>query len=262
MQTYAGRKIWFYIQAPRYPSGNWHGKPGNLTIQGKETVEKADLIIGARRMADAVRLSHQDVFYEYRSSEIAQYIAEHPEYERIVIALSGDVGFYSGAKKLLDLLGTDTEVICGISSVVYFMAKISLSWEDAKIVSAHGKTCNLVSLIRNHKKVFAILGTADGTARLARKLTSYGMGDVLLYVGEIFPIKRKDFCKKACELTEYQGDALSVVCAYNDQAEPLLSTHGLADEVFFRGKAPMTKAEIRMVSLGKLKLKKILSAMM
>ena len=38
------------------------GSRETLTIQGKETVEKADLIIGARRMADAVRLSHQDVF--------------------------------------------------------------------------------------------------------------------------------------------------------------------------------------------------------
>ena len=45
-------------------------------------------------------------------------------------------------------------MICGISSVVYFMSKIGLSWDDAKIVSAHGKTCNLISLIRTNRKVF------------------------------------------------------------------------------------------------------------
>ena len=231
------------------------GSQETLTIQGKEAVEKADLIIGARRMADAVRLSHQDVFYEYRSNEIARYITEHPEYERIVIALSGDVGFYSGAKKLLDLLGPDTEVICGISSVVYFMAKINLSWEDAKIVSAHGKTCNLVSLIRNHKKVFAILGTADGTAQLARKLTSYGMGQVLLYVGENLSYENeKIFAKPASELTEYKGDSLSVICAVNENAGTRLETHGIRDEEFIRGKAPMTKEEVRTVSLSKLRL--------
>lgn len=48
-----------------------------------------------------------------------------------------------GAKKLVDLLEGNVEVICGISSVVYFMAKIGFSWDDAKIVSAHGRKCNL-----------------------------------------------------------------------------------------------------------------------
>ena len=38
--------------------------------------------------------------------------------------------------------------------------------------------------IRNEKKVFAILGTSDGVAVLAKKLVEYGMGNVLLYVGE------------------------------------------------------------------------------
>ena len=80
------------------------GSEKTLTIQGKRAVQRADLIIGARRMADSIREPGQPVVYEYRSDVIGAYIKSHPEYENIVIALSGDVGFYSGAKKLLDVL--------------------------------------------------------------------------------------------------------------------------------------------------------------
>ena len=233
------------------------GSIGTLTFEGREAVRNADLIVGARRMVDAVRLPGQDFLYEYRSREIAEYLAEHPEYTRVVIALSGDVGFYSGAKKLVELLGPETKMICGISSVVYFMSKIGLSWDDAKIVSAHGKTCNLISLIRENRKVFAILGTNDGVRNLAEKLTFYGMGDVILHVGENLSYdNEKILSKQAKELVSYEGDPLSVICAYNPGAEPELATHGLSDEEFIRGKAPMTKAEVRTVSLAKLKLSK------
>ena len=124
------------------------GSEKTLTIQGKRAVQRADLIIGARRMADSIREPGQPVVYEYRSDVIGAYIKSHPEYENIVIALSGDVGFYSGAKKLLDVLNgrkpegvladdfegqedsekengcVSIEIICGISSVVYFMSQI------------------------------------------------------------------------------------------------------------------------------------------
>ena len=231
------------------------GSRDTLTIEGEKALEKAELLIGARRIADSVKMPHHTVIYEYDSEKILKCIEENSQYEHIVIALSGDVGFYSGAKKLLHNLGEDTRMICGISSVVYFMAKAGLSWDDAKIVSAHGRNCNLVSLICHSKKVFSILGTKDGISSLAGRLVSYGMGDVLLYVGENLSYENeKIFVKPAKELVSYEGDALCVVCAYNKNASKLMSTHGIKDECFIRGKAPMTKEEVRTVSLMKLGL--------
>ena len=231
------------------------GSRDTLTIEGEKALEKAELLIGARRIADSVKMPHHTVVYEYDSEKILKCIEENSQYEHIVIALSGDVGFYSGAKKLLHNLGEDTRVICGISSVVYFMAKVGLSWDDAKIVSAHGRNCNLVSLICHSKKVFSILGTKDGISSLAGRLVSYGMGDVLLYVGENLSYENeKIFVKPAKELVSYEGDTLCVVCAYNENASELMSTHGIKDECFIRGKAPMTKEEVRTVSLMKLGL--------
>lgn len=81
------------------------------------------------------------------------------------------------------------------------------------------------------------------------------MGNVLLYVGENLSYDNEMiFVKKADELTEYTGDPLSVICAVNETGEKRLETHGIRDEEFIRGKAPMTKEEVRTVSLFKLRL--------
>lgn len=86
-------------------------------------------------------------------------------------------------------------------------------------------------------------------------LVAYGMGDVTLYVGENLSYENeKIFHASAADLTEYRGDALSVVTACNEKALPLPAVHGICDEEFLRGKAPMTKEEVRTVSLSKLRL--------
>ena len=69
-----------------------------------------------------------------------------------------------------------------LSCIFYVPNRIVL--DDAKIVSAHGRGCNLISHICYAEKVFSILGTSDGVAVLAEKLVKYGMGDVLLSLWE------------------------------------------------------------------------------
>ena len=66
--------------------------------------------------------------------EIIKIIKGHPEYSRWAIVLSGDVGFYSGAKALTKACkeaGISVDIVPGIASVVYLAAKLGISWEDA-----------------------------------------------------------------------------------------------------------------------------------
>ena len=98
------------------------------------------------------------------------------------------------------------------------MPKSSVHMEEAVILSH-------ISVMR--RKYFPYLGTSDGVAVLAEKLVKYGMGDVLLYVGENLSYENeKIFVKPASELTEYKGDPLSVICAVNENAGTRLETHG------------------------------------
>ncbi len=58
----------------------------------------------------------------------------------------------------------------------------------------------------------------------------------------IFPIQMKRYLQaKASELTSYEGQALSVVCAYNENARPAFSTHGIPDERIYPWKSTYDK---------------------
>ena len=61
------------------------GSRETLTLEGLHALERADLLIGAKRMVEAVQQPHHSVVCEYKDEKIIEYINTHAEYENIVI---------------------------------------------------------------------------------------------------------------------------------------------------------------------------------
>jgi len=231
------------------------GNPENMTIEAKRACEDAELLIGAGRMLKAADTSGKAVLNAYKAEDIRDYVYSHPEYEKAAVLLSGDVGFYSGAKKLLQMFeGEEICVYSGISSLVYLCGKLHTSWEDAKLLSLHGREQNVIAAVKNYRKVFALIGRKNGVRELCEKLLVYGMGEVQISVGEELSYAGERITTgKAAELTEQEFSSLCVVLIQNEKAEKT-AVHGIRDEEFLRARVPMTKEEVRSVSLSKLGL--------
>lgn len=235
------------------------GPAKGMTREACQAMEEADLLIGAGRMLEAAAGLGKPVYSAYDPGKIADYIGMHPEAERTAILLSGDIGFYSGAKRLyeaLEPLDVEVQSFCGISSVMYFCKKLRMSWEDVCLKSTHGRQANLVGAVKTHRKTFALLSAKESVGQLCRLLTDYGLADVTVHVGERlgYPEERITTGKPG-ELAEGSYDGLCVALIENPEAVDCARAC-IGDDEFLRGKAPMTKSEIRSLSVAKLQLPK------
>lgn len=206
-------------------------------------------------MLEAAADLRKPVYQAYLAEDIRRFLEEHPEYERAAILLSGDVGFYSGAKKLLEQFPKDEIRICsGISSVVYLCGQLHTSWDDVKLVSVHGRRQNLVGAVRTNRKVFALVGKQESFREMCRELQEFGLEQVLIHAGchLSYPEERILSGTPGELLTQEVGDLTAVLIENPDFYAPV--TYGLEDACFLRDKAPMTKSEIRSISLSRLEL--------
>ena len=227
------------------------------TMAAKEAVRNADLVIGAKRMLESADTEGKATLEEYISDKIVKYLDENKDFQNIAVLFSGDVGFYSGATKLgiaLDRELYDVEYICGISSVVYFCSKIGTTWQDIHLISGHGRYVNIIGNVDRYPKVFSLLQGADSVRTLCDDLEKYGLGNVKITIGCDFGSESEKIVSGTpAEIRNGDFGTLCVALIQNDDARNIVC--GIPDTEFIRGDAPMTKSEIRMLSVAKLRIK-------
>lgn len=232
------------------------GGPDTLTVEAAQAIEDSAVLIGAARLVEAYRDSGKELAALIPAAEIAACIAERKE-DCFGVLLSGDVGFYSGAKGLYPLLA-DYEVVTipGVSSLCYFCARLHTAWQDVHVVSAHGRSCDPVGAVAGHEKTFFLTGGENGAGELCARLADRGLGHVAVWVGErlSYPDEQITY-GSAAELAGREFDGLAVLfCANPSPDKGRAYIPCLGDDDFLRGDVPMTKEEVRMLALCKLRL--------
>lgn len=227
-----------------------------LTAEALKAAQSADLLIGAERMLKPFQPLGKRTAAAFRAEEIVRIAEENPTAE-ICVLMSGDSGFFSGTERLVALLGErgrSAEVICGVSSLSYFAAKLGKPWQSMKIVDLHGHGANIARAAARNRLCFFLLGGENTPSFVCRRLCGYGLEELRVWIGSDLGYPGERIVRgTARSLADTDISGLCVMVTENDFPETGLR-FGIADEEFTRGDVPITKSEVRSVIMSKLRV--------
>ena len=238
------------------------GRSSLLTGDVMEAVSRADAVFGAASVIKYIKAKKK--YDMYIAGDIISVLEKDKDIINAAVLFSGDPSFYSGARKAYTAFKewdneADVAILPGISSVSLLAAKTGESYDDAAVISMHGKTeeeslPGLIDAVKHNRKTFALTSSAEDIKKAAKVIKEKGLEPVL-YTG--CDLAGENECIDMLTVDEAEGyDRAGKITALfiNDHPFKKKIINAIPDEEFLRDKTPMTKECIRHESIIRLGL--------
>ncbi len=215
---------------------------------------EADLLVGGRRHLEGRPGRHLVIGGDMGA--VLDGIAAEPG--RVCVLASGDPGFFGIVRALAERFGPEAlDVRPAVSSVSLAFARLGLPWDDAAIVSAHGRPLRAAARVAASASKVAVLTSPDSPPEaLGKELLVLGAGHRRAVVCSRLGTPQEQVADvDLAGLAAGTWDPLSVVVLLDAEVAPQSAlAWGLPEHAFAHRDGMITKAEVRAVALGKLAL--------
>ena len=239
-----------------------------LPAHATDMIARASLVVGAARHLTAVRPADGARTMVMGDVRQALDALARNDGEAVVLA-SGDPGFF-GIVRALRARGLAAAVIPAVSSVALAFARAGLSWDDAIVVSAHGRDLRrAVNVCRAYPKVAVLTGPGAGPAEIGAGLAGWHRRLLVCeHLGQ--PAEHHIECRPEEAAARGWSDPNVLLVLASEQAEagdrghvgngpgwmwprpPAGRGWALAEDEFDSCDAVITKAEVRALALARL----------
>lgn len=232
-----------------------------LPAQARELIRDAELLFGSSRLLKLFPdVAAEKFAVNNQLSQVVERIRANLNRRRVVVLASGDPGFFGIAAYLNREVGTEHfTLIPAVTSVQLAFARLNLNWDDASLLSVHGRgIADIIPEIARSRKLALLTDNVNTPALIAGVMLAAGLDEYQAYLCEDLGLPGEKVTglplkKLAAQKTFAELNVLLLV----RDADPPGRAWGIPDaELEHSGSKGglITKLEIRAVSLAQMAL--------
>lgn len=227
-----------------------------LPQEARAAAEACRLLAGAARHLALLPGFAGEIWpLEGRLPQLLDRLAAEPALTAAVLA-SGDPGFFGVAAALSRRLPPgEVRIWPAVSSMQLAFARAGEPWSDARFASLHGRPLEKLAAVLGAPRIGLFTDPDNGPPRIARYLLESGWEGLEMVVAEDLGLPAERVRRgPVSDFLAWQGSPLNVVLLLGGDAGRAPIGPGLPDEAFAHARGLITKAEVRAVVLGRLRL--------